>query len=322
MLESSVAISLSAEHPLSMADVRGSRDVGRFLAVRFIWGLSVIWLALSFTWLMVQLRPTTRGPLGGSPGGSGETDPDLLTAYLTWLADYLTLQWGQGVIETWLSAGTVTLAYLLPAALLAALIGVGLATYGAIHPDGWIDRSVSALSYLGVSIPTFVLAEAILVIGVEQFGTYTVFRPNQPLLAIENVIGLMLPTALLAVLLLAVVARYARNESLSHLNKEFVKTARSKGAGRLRIAAHITRNAWLALAQVMFSETLGLVFLGTIVLEEAFSIPGIGVAVFRAFVAPDGPLIVSAVLVAVIVAVLGTWIQDIGRVFLMPDETD
>lgn len=303
-----------------MADLRGSRDVGTFLALRFIWGIVVMWLTLSLTWLLVQLRPTTQGSLGGSPGESGESD--VLMAYLTWVGDYLTLQWGEGVIETWLSAGSVTLAYLLPAALLAAVVGVGLATYGAIHPGGWIDRTVSGLSYLGVSVPTFVLAEGVIMVGIKHFKAYTIFRPDQPLFAIENVLGLSLPMSLLAILLLGVVARYTRNESLSHRNKEFVKTARSKGAGRVRIAIHITRNAWLALAQVMFSETLGLVFLGTIVLEEAFSIPGIGAAVFGAFVGTNGPLIVSAVLVAVIVAVLGTWMQDIGRAFLMPERTE
>lgn len=305
-----------------MSSIRGSREIALYLARRFLWGVSVIWLVLSVTWFMVQLKPARSGGFGG-PGAQPEgPQPSLLSEYLSWVGDYLTLQWGEGVIQTWMTAGPVTLAYLLPAMLFAAIIGVGLATYGAMRPGGWIDRFVSALSYTGVSVPTFVLAEGVLVIGVERLGIYTIYRPDEPLLAVENVIGLGVPATLMLISLVGIIARYARNESLSHLNKEFVKTARAKGATRLRMAAHVFRNAWLALAQVMFSETVGLIFLGTIVLEVALSIPGMGRRVFAAFQAPDGPLIISAVLVAVIVGVLGTWLQDIGRVFLFPEETE
>ncbi|MFB6153712.1 MAG: ABC transporter permease [Halodesulfurarchaeum sp.] len=298
-------------------EVRGRRDIVLYLLQRFGWGLLVIWLVLSATWVMVQLKPERSGGLGG-PGASPESSPSLLTQYLTWVGDYLTLNWGQSVLETWATAAPVTLAYLLPSLIFATLIGVGLATYGAVRPGGLIDRFVSGLSYMGVSVPTFVIAELTILIGIKQLGIYRVYNPNSQLLAYENVVGFTLPAAILTVSLVGIVARYSRNESLSHLNREFVKTAKSKGAGRLRLAAHVFRNAWLALAQLLFSETVGLLFLGTIVLEQVFSLPGIASAIFQGFQEPNEPLVISAALVAVVIGVIGTWIQDIGRVFLMP----
>lgn len=303
-----------------MAQLRGREAVVRYLAARVLWGTVIIWLVLSVTWLLVRIKQAAGTTQSGRQGPLLE--PDLLTQYLEWLWNYLVLQWGPNVVETWTSAAPVTLAYLVPSLLIAALVGVGLASYGAIHPGGWIDRFVSALSYAGVSIPVFVLAEGFLVLGVKQFNIYTIFRPQQPLLALENVIGLSIPTGLLTLWLIGVMARYTRNESVSHLNKEFMKTARAKGASRLRLAAHVLRNAWLAVAQVMVSETMGLIFLGIIVLESALSIPGIGQAVFQAFQDADGPLIISVVLVAAVVGVLGTLLQDVGRIFLMPDSLE
>lgn len=303
-----------------MAQLHGREAVVRYLLGRLLWGTVIIWLVLSVTWLLVRIKQSAGTTQSGRQGPL--LQPDLLTQYSQWLWEYLTLQWGPNVVATWTSAAPVTLAYLVPSLLFAALIGVGLASYGSIYPGGWIDGLVSTLSYTGVSIPVFVLAEGFLVLGVKHFNIYTVFRPQQPLLALENVIGLAIPAGLLTLWLIGVMARYTRNESVSHLNKEFIKTARAKGASRLRLAVHVLRNAWLAVAQVMVSETIGLVFLGTIVLEEALSIPGIGKAVFEAFQDADGPLIISVVLVAVVIGVLGTLLQDIGRVFWMPDSIE
>lgn len=305
-----------------MASVRGSRDIALHLGRRFLWGVSIIWLMLSLTWLLVQFKPERGGTFDGFVPGSGQLGANPIESYFTWLLDYVTLNWGPEVLGTWEATAPVTIMYLLPALLVAAILGILVATYAAMVPGGWLDRSVSGISHLGIGIPTFVLVEASIAIAPQYGIVLEPFDPRQDLLHMDNVVGLMVPAVMLALPLFAFVTRYARQEALAQRTAEYVKTARAKGAGRIRIAAHVLRNAWLALVQVVFSELIGLILLGTIVLEVGFQIPGFARALFLAFQGPNPPLIISAALVAVTFGVVGTWIQDLGRIFLIPQQNE
>jgi peptide/nickel transport system permease protein len=216
----------------------------------------------------------------------------------------------------------VTLAYLFPALVGAAILGILVATYGAMVPGGWVDRGVSTTSHLGIGIPTFVLVEAAIAVAPQYGIIIEPYDRRLDLLHPDNVIGLAVPMLMLGLPLFAYVTRYARQEALAQRTAEYVKTARAKGAGRIRVAAHVLRNAWLALVHVVFSELIGLILLGTIVIEIGFEMPGFAWALFDAFEQPNQPLIISAALVAVMFGVLGTWIQDVGRLYLVPERNE
>lgn len=303
----------------------GHHDVAYFVARRLLWGVFVVVLVISLTWVFISLKPQRAGPMMIEAGAiQGDSPTEILSKYFNFVVDYFTLNWGESttygkpVVDVWADRAPITLVYLVPALLVSAFGGIGLATYGAMKPGGWVDRFVSILAYIGVSLPTFVLAEAVLVIGLEQFGIIRVYNTDYGVFHQANLTRLMVPAGLLALSLLGVVSRYARNESLGYLGEEFVKVARAKGAGRLRLAAHVFRNAWLALMTLLFTEFIGLIFLGTIVLEVALQIPGIAAAVFEAFQAPDPMLVLSAALVAVVTGVLGTLFQDFARLWVDP----
>jgi peptide/nickel transport system permease protein len=305
-----------------MAAAGGSRDVFRHLARRFVWGLTIIWMMLSATWLLIQFKPERGGPMGGFQPGSGQLGENPLQEYLEWLIDYLTLNWGPEVLSTWETTVPVTLAYLFPALVGAAILGILVATYGAMVPGGWVDRGVSTTSHLGIGIPTFVLVEAAIAVAPQYGIIIEPYDRRLDLLHPDNVIGLAVPMLMLGLPLFAYVTRYARQEALAQRTAEYVKTARAKGAGRIRVAAHVLRNAWLALVHVVFSELIGLILLGTIVIEIGFEMPGFAWALFDAFEQPNQPLIISAALVAVMFGVLGTWIQDVGRLYLVPERNE
>lgn len=305
-----------------MASVSGSRDVALHLARRFIWGLTIIWMMLSVTWLLIQFKPERGGPMGGYVPGSGTLGANPIDRYIGWFVDYVTLNWGSEVLATWETAMPVTLTYLIPSLAVASILGILVATYGAMVPGGWIDRSVSFMSHMGIGIPTFVLVEAAIAIAPQYGIVIEPFDRRQDLFHVDNLIGLAIPAVMLALPLFAYVTRYARQEALAQRTAEYVKTARAKGAGRIRIAAHVLRNAWLALVQVVFSELIGLILLGTIVLEIGFQIPGMAQELFFAFAEPNQPLVISVALVAVAFGVLGTWIQDVGRMFLVPQRSE
>ncbi|MFB6153715.1 MAG: ABC transporter permease subunit [Halodesulfurarchaeum sp.] len=302
-----------------MTSVRGSRALFLYFARRFGWGLGIIWLLLTCTWLLVRLKPERGGPMGGFEPGSGSIGGGAVSAYVEFMVDIATLNWGPAVLSTWETAAPITLLYLVPALAVSSLLGILVATYAAMVPGGWIDRAVSALSNVGIGVPTFVLVEGAIAIAPQYGIVLEPFDQRQALLHPDNLVGMMIPAAMLALPLFGLIMRYARQEALAQRTAEYVKTARAKGAGRARIAAHVLRNAWLALMQVVFSEVVGLLILGTIVLEVGFQIPGLAASFFLALQEPDLGLVVTVALVVVGFGVVGTWLQDIGRLFVRPN---
>lgn len=301
--------------------VSGSRELAAHLLRRFLWGIVIIWATLTATWALVSLKPRRTGRFSNplEEGGLGEQPAD---NYFKWLGDFVTLDWGPQVIEAWTTAAPVTAAYLIPAVVLGSVLGIAVSTYGAMVPGGYIDRSVSAISHLGIGIPTFVVVEAAIAIAPSYGIILEPYDQQLSLFHMDNIIGLTIPAAIVGLPIFAFVTRYARQESLNERTAEYVKTARAKGAGRLRVAAHVFRNAWLALVQVVFSELLGVIILATIVLEYAFAMPGIAIEIFEGFERPIEGMVISAVFVVVTVAVVGSLLQDIGRLFLVPDRNE
>lgn len=295
-------------------------DVRRYLLRRFLFGLGVVWGVTSIAWALIEMKPTRTGPLGALEGGGLQELS--VQGYLDFIVGYLTLNPGEGVGQVWAEGAPVTLLYLLPALVLAGVLGVGVATYAAMVPGGYADRLVSTVSHLGIGLPTFVLAGGLIAVAPSYGIVFEAYDPRQPLLHPDNVTGMMVPMVLLALPLFAFVTRYARQESLNERTAEYVKTARAKGAGRLRLAAHVLRNSWLALVQVLFSELLGLILLSTIVIEYVFGLDGLAIKLFRAFESADGPVAVSAVVAVVVLGVVGTWFQDVARLFLVPNRSE
>lgn len=303
-----------------MPRVTGTRAVLGFVAKRLVRGLLIIWFLLTLVWVLIRLKPerTNTLPLAGFEPGSGSFGSSPLDAYTQFLIDLLTVDWSPAVLATWEQTAPVTLMYLVPALVVSSLGGILVPMYAAMVPGGWLDRAVSGFSTLGIGVPTFVLVEVAIAIAPQYGVVIEPYDPRQRLLHPDNLLGFTLPAGMLALPLVGLMMRYSREEALAEETAEFVTTARSKGAGRARVALHVLRNTWASLAQVVFSELVGLILLGTIVIEIGFQMPGLAVAFFRALQGPDLGLILSVTLVVVTFGTLGSLLQDVTRL-LSPD---
>lgn len=299
-----------------------------FVARRLAWGVAVMWLVLTVTWLILVSLPETRRvfftKVEMGIGATYESSPGLVTLYVDWMRRFLTFQWGQSlyyeqsVVSLYLTRLPVTLAYVVPAVLVSVFVGSGLSTYAAIRRNGLLDRALSLLSYVGLSLPAFLLSVITLTYMSTHLGMIRIYDPSLPLWAKENLFGFAFPAAIVALNFLALQVRHAQSETTEHLGNKYVKTARAKGAGQLRTAIHVFRNVWPSLGALVLGELIGLLFLSTVVVEKVLLIPGIAVAVFNGFAAGDPMLSFTAVFGMVLVGVLGTLIQDFARVLFDP----
>ncbi|MGB9987042.1 ABC transporter permease [Salarchaeum japonicum] len=307
-----------------MSDSSGTR----YVLGRLAWAVGVVWVVLTATYVILASLPATRF-VGLTPIEMGfaavtESNAGPLAQYVQWMASFLTLDWGQStfydtsVVSLYADRIPITLAYVVPGLVGSLVLGTGVATYAAVKPDSLLDRALSAVSYTGLSLPAFVAAEALLIGVPTLLGWTYVPDRNIGFWHPRNLQRFALAAALIAFTFAAVQIRHVKSETTQYLSAEFVKTARSKGAGRLRLAVHVFRNTWPALVSVVLGEALGLLVLTTIVVEEVWGIQGVGVAVFNGFGAGDPMLSFTAVFGMVGLGVLGTLLRDTARALLDP----
>ncbi|WP_353952225.1 ABC transporter permease [Knoellia sp. S7-12] len=247
-------------------------------------------------------------------------DQPLVTQFFTWLHELLSGNLGfsvrsrTSVASLTASALPVTLELALLSIVIALLIGIPVGMLAAAAPNTWRDGVGQVIALLGLSIPSFLLASFLLTYAASGLG----FNPNgQPYAAPWDSLSLNLQQMALPALTLgfgiaAPIARTTRTAVLAVRDEDFVRTARAKGVGeRLLRRRHVLRNALLPVT-TMTGLQLGYLLGGAVVVEQIFSLPGIGRQVLLGIQQKDYAVVQSTVLVIALAFVLVNVITDLA----------
>lgn len=212
----------------------------------------------------------------------------------------------------------VTLTLVLGATLIAAIVAVVLSVLAAVR-GGWIDRVVQILSIIGFALPGFLLALGLVLIFAINLGWFnaTGYTPfTQDVGAWAR--SIVLPITALALGTVSVVTQQVRGAILDGLNRDYVRTLRSRGIGLNKIVLkHILRNAGGPALSVLAVQFIGLLG-GAVIVEQVFAIPGIGQLAVSSTVKADIPMVMGLVLVTAIIVVLVNLIIDLSQAALNP----
>jgi peptide/nickel transport system permease protein len=130
--------------------------------------------------------------------------------------------------------------------------------------------------------------------------------------------GLVLPVATIALLSIAYYSRYMRSSTIDNLTQDYVRTARSKGAGTRRILfGHVLRNA-ISPIVTLLGISLPFILSGTLITERVFNYPGMGLLFYNAAVTQDYPVLLAVTLVVAVATVVGSLVADILYAVLDP----
>lgn len=152
---------------------------------------------------------------------------------------------------------------------LAIVLGIGLGTISGLYSHDWQDRLIFILTTLGISIPSFILANLL------QYSL-AIYFPFFPLARWGTFTQTVLPTMALAVAPMAFIARLTRNELKEVLQTDYIKLAKAKGIPiRYWLWRHALRNALLPVLTYL-GPLFANVMVGSFVVEKIFSIPGLG----------------------------------------------
>ena len=179
----------------------------------------------------------------------------------------------------------------------ALLVAVPAGVAAALRRGRPVDYAVSVFALLGLSLPSFFLGILLILLFSLRLGWlppagYVPFT-EAPL---DNLRHMLLPSVSLGLVLAAATARIVRSTMLEMLNRDFVRTARAKGLAEPRVLyRHALRNALIPVVTVVglqFGTLLG----GAVIIEQVFSLPGVGRFALEGINLRDYPVVQGAVL--------------------------
>ena len=252
-------------------------------------------------------------------------DQPLYQQFLSWIGGVVRGDFGRDYITN--QAITEELAVRLPvtlelaglAFLFALVTAIPLGVVAAVRQGGWIDRVVRAGAVLFIAVPDFVFG----ILGILLFALALSMVPSSGFTPIEdglfeNLQSLAVPAVALALGLGGVLTRVTRSAMLDVLGSDYVRFAKANGFGTGAIVfRYALRNASIPIVTVIGLQ-VGYILGGTVVIEQLFSLPGLGQLIVDAMLARNYPVLQACILVFVVAFILANLITDLLYAALNP----
>ncbi|HCC36476.1 MAG TPA: ABC transporter permease [Treponema sp.] len=199
------------------------------------------------------------------------------------------------------------------------IITIPASVLSARRPGGAIDRLINIFAAFGVSIPGFFLG----IIFIWIFGiTLKLFTPGVYIGYRENffgfLFGLSFPALAIAIPNAAMLVKFIRAALIRELKSDYARTAFSKGASFSRVLYHHALRNALVTSVTVLGMIIAEIFSGSIVIEQVFTIPGIGRLLVAAIMSRDYPLIQSLVVYIAWTVVFANLLVDIAIQIIDP----
>lgn len=193
----------------------------------------------------------------------------------------------------------------LQAMVLGTTVGTILGIIAAVKQNTWIDTLTSTVAIGGRSVPNFVFAVLL------QFIFAVVLEWLPIAFWRDGFLSSILPTIALAISPTAEAARFIRTEMIEVLNSDYIELAKAKGFSKIYIISkHALRNAIIPLLTILGPVTASLMT-GSLVIENIFSIPGIGEQFTKSILVNDYPTIMGVTIMYSVILVVIILIVDI-----------
>ena len=251
-------------------------------------------------------------------------DEPLVVRYWHWLTHALTGDFGDSVrsatpvTDVLASRVSLTAWLTIGAFILAVAVGIPLGIAAARRRVSWVDRTIVGWSVVGVSAPGFALGLVLLYVFGLMLGWFPVFGEGSGLA--DTLWHLALPSIALATGIGAMLVRITRAAVGAELSQDYVTFARSRGVPSRRITAMYVRGAALPII-TSAGLILGTLFGSTVLVEEAFSLPGLGQLLADSITYKDVPVVQAIALLVAFVIIGVTLIVDVAAFAVDPRQT-
>ncbi len=260
-------------------------------------------------------------------------DKPLYEQYWNWLKRLAVLDFGQSfaadnrpVLDKITERMPITIWINILAMAFIFLIAIPVGVLSAAHRDSWFDRGMTVFVFIGFAIPSFWLGLLLMI----AFGVQLSWLPisgihdydwrQMSFWQQQGDLGkhLLLPVFVSAIGGLAGMSRFMRSGMLEVIRTDYVTTARAMGVPESRIRyRYALKNALLPIITLLGLSIPGLIG-GSVIVEQLFSIPGMGLLFYNAVLARDYPLVMGITVIGAVLTLLGNLLADLGYAWADP----
>ncbi len=307
----------------------------RFLFILKRFGSMILILAVASLLIFFLLRLSGSDPLTIMLGNARATDDlkrtlterynldlPLFTQYLIWMKGVLTGNFGLDYINGQDIGGLiaarlpVTLGLVVMSSIIGFIIAILMGVTAALNRNEAVDTGLSAVMLIITGMPSFLVSIVTLIVitylfpKVSFIGSYLNFGEYMQRITIPSMIMSLMPLAMLG--------RITRSSMIRQLQSPYVDTAKAKGIGQVAVTyKHAFHNAVIPVITAggyMVAGSIG----STVIVEQVFSIPGIGGLLVTAIVQSNFPVIQILVLFMLAVYMVMSFIIDVLYTVLDP----
>lgn len=245
--------------------------------------------------------------------------------YLNWMGNVLRGNFGESfrtgapVFPEIISRFQITAELAVLASFTALFIALPLGIISALKRNQPIDKGVRVAALMGVSVPSFASATLLILFLSKTFGYFTPVKYVSFLQSPGTNLEIMvLPAFILGASMAGSLMRMTRSSILEVMRQDFIKAVRAKGATeRITIFRHALKNGSIPIITLVGMQ-MGSLLGGTVVIEQIFSIPGLGQYVLTGISQRDYPVVQGGVLFIAFVYVIINLLVDILYTYVDP----
>lgn len=292
----------------------------KYLIRRIFFMIMTLWIIITATFLLLQFLPgtpfanqdlLTETQLQLLNERYGLNDP-ILIQYFRYLTNVIQGDFGISFQYNNLPVSQIILDRAGPSIILGlqsmafgVVVGTILGMIAAVYQNTWIDTFTSVFAIGGRSVPNFVFAVVLQFVFAVWLGILPIAFWR------EGFLSSILPTLALSISPMAESARFVRTEMIEVLNSDYIELATAKGFSKVYVVSkHALRNAIIPLLTIIGPMTAS-AMTGSLVIEQIFSIPGIGEQFTKSILVNDYPTIMGITIMYSFMLVAIILIMDI-----------
>jgi peptide/nickel transport system permease protein len=306
--------------------------MARYLLLRLLDAIPTVFLVLLLVFIAMRILPGD--PAIAALGDMATTEQlqlfrekmglnaPLWLQFINFVVGVLTLDFGTSMMNNKDVLGLIlynlpyTIELTVVAVLMGTLIGVPFGVWAATNRNKLPDSGVRVFSLIGYAIPDFYLGALLLITFSLNLGWFPINGGGEGF--VDRMYHVFLPALTLAFVKSAFIGRLTRTALLEVLSKDFVRTARAKGAKESQVVyGHGMRNALLPLTTGLGLSTLATLS-GSVAIELVFNRPGIGKLLISAISERDYAVIQGGVVVFAMFVVIINLLMDLLYILVDP----
>jgi len=258
-------------------------------------------------------------------------DKPLLTQYMVYMKNLMqgdmgeSLQYRRPILELIGERLWNTFFLIFSALVIAILLAIPIGILSATKRYSFFDYLFTSFAFIGISIPSFFLGLLMIRVFNMSLGWLPaagIQTPGNTFTGMAKLIDtfkhVAMPVSILALLNMASFTRYIRTSISDVIKQDYIRTARAKGlAERIVIYKHALRNGLIPIVTILGSS-LAYMFSGSLVIENIFSLPGLGRLIYGATMARDYYLMMGVNIFIGFLVIAGQLLSDIGLALVDP----